>query len=151
MYFKDFTPCEYFDTGAWRCRLMAIGWIERGKPYTVGATVARAIERIPSLREDFRLAFPAHSFRGLHTCSICSAQEPASPSLDQSHVNLFIPHRGFVFVAPGRVDHSIETHAYQPPESFIAALLDCPSPLGVEYRAAIRASNRGEDAPLYRS
>jgi hypothetical protein len=70
--------------------------------------------------------------------------------LDNSHINLFIPHRGFVFVAPGRVDHYIEVHQYLPPESFIDALLTCPSPLSVEYRDAIRASNRGVDAPLFK-
>ncbi len=55
-----------------------------------------------------------------------------------------------MFVAPARVDHYMQEHAYLPPESFIEALLACPSPLAAEYRDAIRASNRGVDAPLWK-
>jgi hypothetical protein len=35
-YYKDFRFCTYFDTGAWLCRLVAIGWIEHGKPFETG-------------------------------------------------------------------------------------------------------------------
>jgi hypothetical protein len=150
-YYKDFTPCTYFDESSWLCRLMAIGWLEQGKPFPKGLTDNVAVERIHVLRDEFRTAFPSIVFRGLHDCSLCAARNAAGATLDQSHINLFIPYRGFVFVAPARVDHYIHAHEYLPPESFVEALLVCPSPLSAEYRSAIQASNRGVDAPLFRN
>lgn len=149
-YFKDFTPCTYFATDEWQCRLMAIGWIEQGKPFPRGTVGDGVIERIATLREEFGRAFPAVAFRGLHECSLCDAGGNGASPLKHSHINLFLPHRGFVFVAPGRVDHAIQAHGYQPPESFLQALMHCPSPLSESFQQTIRASNRGVDAPLYR-
>jgi hypothetical protein len=144
-YFKDFTVCTYFGTGDWLCRLMAIGWIERGKPFDRGDAGTGWAERIRFLRQEFRSAFPEWLFRGLHECSICGTW------LEESHVNLFVPHPGFVFVAPGRIDHYMTAHRYLPPQSFLDALMACPSPRSEEYRSALRASNRGVDAPFFRA
>lgn len=149
-YYKDFTVCAYFDSSEWLCRLMAIGWLEQGKPYSKGSTDSKVVDRIHLLREEFKEAFSSVKFRGLHSCSLCPAIYADSALLDYSHINLFIPHRGFVFVAPGRVDHYIEMHHYRPPESFIDSLLACPSPFSSEYRDAIAASNRGVDAPIFK-
>ena len=148
-YYKDFTVCTYFDASEWLCRLIAVGWLEQGKPYPKGSTDSRVADRIHLLRDEFQEAFPSRSFRGLHDCYLCSAIHAGRATLDHSHINLFIPHRGFVFVAPACVDHYIEAHQYLPPESFVDALMTCPSPLDAEYRDAIRASNRGFDAPLF--
>ena len=115
-YYKDFTPCTYFEESRWLCRLMAIGWIERGKPFPKGRTDNAVIERIHMLRDEFRAAFPSIVFRGLHTCSLCAACNAGGATLDQSHINLFIPHCGFLFVAPARIDHYIQAHDYLPPE-----------------------------------
>lgn len=150
-YYKDFTPCTYFDGSGWLCRLMAIGWLERAKPFPKGRTDNLAVERIHVLREEFLKAFPSIAFRGQHDCSLCAARNGGGATLDHSHINLFIPHRGFVFVAPARVDHYIRAHEYLPPETFIEAILACPSPLSAEYRSAIQSSNRGVDAPLFKS
>ncbi len=149
MYYKDFTECTYFNGGEWLCRLMAVGWIENGKPFPKGPTDKQVIERIQALSEQFYDAFPSISFRGLHDCSVCVAAHDHRGTLEKSHINLFIPHRGFVFVVPGRVDHYINAHQYLPPESFIEALIVCPNPHSAEYRDAIQASNRGVDAPIF--
>ena len=148
-YYKDFSVCDYSDRDTWLCRLMAIGWIEQGKPFEKGRVDTAVLVRIQSLRDEFSTAFPSFNFRGLHTCSICKIHNPSHAPLDGSNVNLYIPHRGFVFVAPARVDHYIEVHKYLPPESFLESLLACPSPLSPEYRELIQASNRGFDAPLF--
>jgi len=149
-YYKDFTPCPYFNEGEWLCRLMAIGWLDRGKPYPKGPADDRVLERIHFLRGEFGRGFPSITTRGLYACTLCAVHNTGGTALDKSHINLFIPHRGFVFVAPGRVDHHIQAHEYLPPESFIEALLACPSPHSAEYRSAVRASNRGLDAPFFK-
>jgi hypothetical protein len=148
-YYKDFTVCHYFNTGDWLCRLMAVGWLEQWKPFPRGEVPIGAVERLWLLRQEFKEAFPHILFRGWHNCTICEYTSGATTPLKDSHINLFIPCEGFVFVAPGRIDHYIECHGYQPPESFLNAVLECPSPLSNKYREMIRAVNRGYDPPLY--
>lgn len=148
-WFKDFTVCDYFSRESWLCRLIAVGWIERGKYFEKGVVRAEVVEKLKLLQMEFFEALPEYRFRGLHACSICAMTDPARAMLDGSRVNLFIPHRGFVFVAPGRIDHYMEIHGYQPPESFINSVLECPSPASPAYRELLRASNRGVEAPFY--
>lgn len=147
-YFRDFTVCHYDSQSDWRCRLMAIGWIERGKPFDRGSVPAAVLDTIAALRAQFGASFPHLTCRGWHCCSLCGSFDTPHP-LAQSHINLYIPHRGFMFLAPGRVDHYIAEHDYAPPDSFVDALLACPPPASAEYRALCRAANRGEDAPLF--
>jgi hypothetical protein len=82
-YSKDFTVCTYFDTGAWLCRLVAIGWIEHGKPFETGPEDSALVERIGVLREAFSATFPSLLFRGLHDCSICAVKSPSGATLAQ--------------------------------------------------------------------
>jgi hypothetical protein len=90
--------------------------------------------------------FPAIAHRGLHACSLCEDKG----LLSGSHINLFVPTAGFVYAAPARIDHYIEVYLYAPPQHFIDALIECPSPKSAEYRAARAAANRGYDAPIFR-
>ena len=141
-YFKDFTVCEYFQPcDEWLFRPIAIGWIERGKPYTRGENPPEIFTKLDNLRKE-SIASLHTTFRGLHCCSICERAEP----LECSHVNLFIPHEGMVFLAPGRIDHFMEQHQYAPPESFVLAVMQCPLPGTEAYREKIRIANRGVDA-----
>ena len=139
-YYKDFTVCDYVDGSMWTCRLIAIGWIEHSKSYPKGNADLLFIRKVNTLRANFLDAFPHKCFRGLHDCSLCEA----AGRLEDSHFNLYIPLGGLVFVAPGRIDHYLEVHNYLPPESFISAVMDCPSPLTEEYRELMRAANRGD-------
>ena len=150
-HYQDFTVCDYLSKPweKWLCRLMAIGWIEHGYPFDKGPVDAAVVEKLRALRAGFADAFPERRCRGLHDCSICERVDRAHARLEGSHVNLFIPHRGFVFLAPGRIDHHIEAHGYRPPESFSDAVMACPSPSSDKFRELLRLSNRGVDAPLY--
>lgn len=128
---------------------MAVGWIEASKPYEKGNVHSDLIKKIKTLNKQFGEAFPAIQFRGQHQCTLCAAKDSQVEYLNESHVNLVIPYKGFVFVAPGRIDHYIKTHGYLPPESFIDAVLQCHSPLSNDYRKQIKKANRGYDAPLF--
>jgi len=129
---------------------MAVGWLEKNHEFTQGLVDPHVLEKLKSLRQEFAAAFPAILYRGLHSCSLCAATDSRSTVLRESHINLFVPTRGFVYTAPGRIDHYIEAHGYAPPESFSQAVLDCPSPSSADYRARIAASNRNCDAPLFK-
>jgi len=148
-YYKDFTECTYFNNKEWQCRLMAIGWLENGKPYDKGSVYSDVLDKIKLLNKEFRKAFPEIVFRGLHGCSLCKEKSNKENHLDNSCVNLFIPHQGFVFVAPGRIDHYIEEHGYKPPQSFIDSVLECHPPISIQYKNAMKSSNRGVNVPLY--
>jgi hypothetical protein len=152
-YFKDMTVCTYFDRAGqseWACRLMAIGWLEKTRDYTKGEADVALLETLKSLRVTFNAQFPGIRFRGLHICSLCAPGEDGERGLSESHINLFIPTRGFVYVAPGRIDHYIEAHGYAPPESFVGAVMDCPAPASEEFRALMAVANRNIDAPIFR-
>ncbi len=144
-YFKDMTVCSYFDRQDWLCRLMAIGWLERSGEYSRGYTDPKLTDKLIILRREFAEQFPGMKFRGLHGCTLCTAPT----ILDESHINLFIPTEGFVYVAPGRIDHYIQAHGYAPREHFVEAVLACPSPASDEFRELLARANRGYDAPLY--
>lgn len=148
-YYADFTVCDYFPSGEWLCRLIAVGWIEHGRPFETGEVRSDLSSRIRKLREELRHLLPEEAFRGLHDCSICRASRAEPSQLEGSDVNLFIPHRGFIFVAPGRVDHYIDHHGYLPPESFIDSVVACPSPSSDAYRDLLSAANRGVEAPFF--
>ena len=141
-YYKDFTECDYCCNYDFACRLMAVGWVEQGFSFEKGLVPNNFLEVLRALREGFDNKWLHGTvFRGLHNCSLCGEL------LYGSHLNLYIPHRGFMFVAPGGIDHYIEVHGYSPPESFIEAVYRCPDPSSPNYRKAVRASNRGYDAP----
>lgn len=148
-FFQDFSVCNYFDSSTWLCRFMAVGWIEHGKDYNRGPEPEQLVEKLVELRRDFSNTFPEFNTRGLHTCSLCKELGTFAAPLPQSNTNLLVPHRGFVFLAPGAIDHYIKTHGYLPPESFIEAALACPPPSSAMYRELLRQSNRGVEAPLY--
>lgn len=141
--------CTYFRSQAgweWSCRLIAIGWLESGHEFPTSAVNSSLREKLVSLRHEFAASkLRQISFRGLHACSLCKERE----YLSESHLNLFVPTKGFVYVAPGRIDHYVEMHQYSPPEHFVEAVMQCPSPTSEEYRQLMSAANRGNDVPLF--
>lgn len=152
-YFADLTACNYHrgahDSAEWHCPLLAVGWLEHPNAFAQGESSPALVDAIRSLTEGFRRAFPAILFRGLHECSFCVRAGHADTRLTNSYVNLFIPGREVVFVAPARIDHYIEEHSYQPPADFVESLLVCPSPASAGYRQNIKRANYGTDSPLF--
>src|SRR5688572_1366815 len=78
-HFVDFSPCSYhngpFDSGSWRCPLLAIGWLEHPNAFPRGGQLAETIrDRLAFFRFAFRAAYPAYIFRGFHDCSLCVAE-----------------------------------------------------------------------------
>jgi len=149
-YFHDLTLIRYHDgphrADDWQCPLFAVGWLERAHPFSPGPCPPGITEKVAELRDRFRGAFPAYSFRELHACSMCGGTDAL---LRESHINLFIPGDDVVYLVPGRIDHYIAVHAYAPPAAFIDALMRCPDPASDDYRAALFRLNRGQVPPLF--
>lgn len=143
-YYQDFTECDYCRNYEFACRLMAVGWIERGFPFDRGSVPEDFLGAFKKLRQGFQeMFFYGTVFRGGHECSLCGWV------LDGSHLNLYVPHGGFIFLATRALDHYVEHHDYRPPDSFIESVYRCPDPRSIEYREEIKSSNRGYDAPEF--
>jgi len=147
-HFVDLSVCCYhsgaYASNEWRCPLLAVGWIETGHKFPIGLSPEWLLRKIADMRHSMSTTFISQKFRGLHQCSIC----PGKDFLQDSHINLFVPGNGCVYLAPGRIDHYIELHKYRPPSEFIDALAICPDPTQSDYFSALRASNNSEMPPL---
>ncbi len=144
----DLTEGRYhrgpYDSASWACPLLFVGWIEHPEPFTKGSVDASVVEQSVSLQHEFR-DYTSLSFRGLHRCSICESQNEGASLLAGSHTNMFIPGESEVFFAPGRIDHYITEHGYQPPDRFITAMLNCPEPGSEDYFERLVEANDGAD------
>jgi len=149
-YFNDLDLVRYHRgpccADDWHCPLLAVGWLESGHDYPTGVCPSRVTERLTELRAKFAAAFPAFSFRGWHSCSMCDG---GGELLRDSQINLFIPGRDVLYLATGRADHYIDFHSYVPPVAFVDALMACPDPDSAEYKAALLGLNKGQEPPLF--
>src|SRR6516164_3686481 len=147
MYFPDLKLCRYHhgphDAANWSVPLLAIGWLQQPHRFETGAIPASLLTKLKEMAEQTQWSYSAFSFRGLHGCSFCSDSEPCSRGIPGSHVNLFAPGEGIVYVAPAGIVHYIEAHSYLPPAEFLKAAQECPDCTSAAYRAALCASNNG--------
>lgn len=126
MWFNDLSVCHYFPI---KTKLLAVGWLERDKPFTAG-TVDRGV--YDALREMRKDPWQPFACGGSHECDLCRFD---SESLGSA--NLFIPGDGTIYVSPELIVHYINAHGYRPPEVFCRAVLACPPMRSMQYLRAI--------------
>lgn len=130
-YVPDMTPWTYEPGEDF---LTAIGWLERGHPYTKGATPDDVLSILDRIRErNLSIVW----YMGIHECTLSQACA-AGPSVPRSHVgasNLIVPAEDRIFVFPELITHYIRDHGYAPPEVFCEAVRRCPAPESDAYRA----------------
>jgi hypothetical protein len=127
-WFEDLAACDYFSFHL--PALRAIGWLERGKPFSVGEVQP---EVYAALREMTTAPWRPVTMMGWHSCDLC-LYEPATHGSD----NLFIPGDGVIYVCPALITHYMNVHAYQPPAPFCRAVLECPSMGSTAYLRAVQ-------------
>jgi hypothetical protein len=147
-YIPDLAPCRYFDgirvlgiAGRWvpmsalEGRLVAVGWLDLPHPVVSGSVAPAVRAQLEAFVIGQGSAFLP--FRGVHTCSFCAAALPPGlsprdvtrrlPSDSHSGAVIFVPTaEGTVYVVPALVLHYIDTHHYQPPATFCAAIIAAP-------------------------
>jgi hypothetical protein len=135
-FFEDLTSCSYF-TAKELPTLVAIGWLERGYPYTKGDPGADVHQRLDELRGG---QWQPLLFMGFHACDLCAGPESRPLFNDGafSHKNLFVPGPGVTYVAPEGIAHYVRRHHYHPPGEFCDALLSAPRVDSPEYFEALR-------------
>jgi hypothetical protein len=127
----DLSPCNFFPFDAGET-LLAVGWLERAKPFPTGATPPDVYARLREL-----IVNPWQPFvsAGVHECALCQFHGEA-----QGSDNLFIPDGRVIYVCPALIAHYINAHHYRPPEEFCRAVLKCPDTRSMEYKRLLLAS-----------
>lgn len=130
-WYPDLSFCDYFRISD-PPRLLAVGWLARGQSFPTGPVASEVLSKIERLADK---ALRIFEFRGFHTCELCGPGVDAQlvrpdgtrvPS--SSHLNIFVPHEGMIFVAPQSLPHCITAHGYCPPPEFCDAVRRCPEP-----------------------
>jgi hypothetical protein len=130
-WFQDLAECDYFDPAV-APFLRAVGWLERGKPFPIGAVDRQVYAKLVELRKQ---PWQPIVTAGIHSCDLCLYEGEASGT-----ANLFIPGKGVLYVCPELIVHSMNAHGYAPPAEFCAAVLACPPMGSMAYRQAILAN-----------
>jgi hypothetical protein len=148
MYFPDLSLCRYHpgpcNTDDWKVPLLAVGWLERDEPYSCGEVTREFKTRLAQLVEETS-TLDGISFRGYHRCSLCSQ---SSEHLPESHLNIFLPGSGVVYIAPAGIAHYVTKHEYLPPKDFIRSALRCPEIGSVDYFERLQEANLGQPSPV---
>jgi len=140
-WFEDAASCDYFGVNL-SPSLRAVGWLEKGKPFTSGPMDRRVYDKLEELQKGFLQArwrwVLRNFFYGYHHCGFCFWSNQA-----KGVTNLFIPGPGFIFVAPELILHYMDAHAYLPPPEFCQAVLACPPVPSTAYLEAVAANGGG--------
>jgi hypothetical protein len=115
-WFEDGALCTYFGTRA--APMLAVGWLECGRPYARG-TIGEDAARILRAALELRMIVPGILFKGFHRCTLCTAFGGDAPS---GYYNLYIPDGDRLWVAPELFVHYVEAHEYHPPNEFLRAV-----------------------------
>lgn len=116
MHYADLSRECQLGTGP---AVRAIGWLERGKPFSVGTVDGAFVARLEAHITDWGRWLPMVA-AGLHFCDLGGCERRAGAQ------NVIIPAQTCVYVAPDLILHYIKAHQYEPPQEFIAAVLSCP-------------------------
>ena len=139
-YYADLAPCDYF--GKPTNPLIAVGWLEAGKPYPQDKLRDEVFQKIMQILSK---AWQPMVFMGSHQCDLCPATvgvrfcslQRYGLSVSFGVGNLFVPGDHRVFVAPSMIVHYIDAHQYHPPEEFCRAVLNCPEMGSLPYFEAL--------------
>src|SRR5689334_21635105 len=100
-YFDDLGACDYFGTGG--VRLLAIGWLEPGRPHARGPGSSEFFESFARLAIN---PWQPFATAGRHTCPFCVfTGGPGEIRVGDADVqlgasNVFVPAADAVYVAP---------------------------------------------------
>jgi hypothetical protein len=114
-YSPDLSRCDYF--GPIDLPLVAIGWLENGRPVPTGEVPEQVFEQLRELLRD-----PwGPAFAGWHDCDLCVYRYGPSKLGTYRNTmgfkNVFVPDDAKIYVAPELILHYIDQHGYAPPQS----------------------------------
>lgn len=138
-YYRDLSEYSYHDGMFYRPGTLNVGWLGREHEFSQAEP---ADEVLRALWEFCKISVA--QMRGIHECEFCSESSHLAQRngetllLGSSEIRVFS--RGAeVYAAPTLIYHYIAVHHYSPPEAFVRALKEGPSPGGPEYFARLKA------------
>lgn len=129
VWYKDLAECDSFKEYL-PATYIAIGWLEKGKPYTTGKTSIEIIEKIYEFNKTSGMYV---RFRGFHTCDFCDFVD-----INLGATTILIAYKHKVYACPALITHYIEKHQYLPLGEFIEAVLNYDHQYAMEYFKKIR-------------
>lgn len=153
MHCADLDLCRYhngpYDAEQWQSPLQAVGWLESTHAFATGRAPTGLVARLEAFIEASAAYYSSYVFRGLHDCTLCTAETArVGRHHRRSHVNVWVPGEGVIYIAPATITHYVEDHGYLPPEAFVRAVMSCPDYGSAAYCAALRAANADAAVPL---
>lgn len=114
MYFAELSRLTGFYEQSPEC--VAVGWLDSEHEFATGPTS-------PEFRKKLRTlcARPVRLTRGFHVCEFCVG----NVTRGNGEIHVQGP-AGDIFVAPAMISHYVDTHNYQPPDSFVVAVESKP-------------------------
>jgi hypothetical protein len=133
--FEDLSSYTYIDSGI-RSGTVNVGWLDFRTPFPKGAVTSAVLERL-WLHCKNRVV----QTRGLHTCYFCDYPQCQNNQFEYCGEKLLLgsaeirvfDNVGNIFASPDLVFHYIRDHSYLPPNSFLRALLEGPTPGTTDY------------------
>jgi hypothetical protein len=109
MHYQDLDLCHYhqgpFEASNWSVPLYTVGWLEHPHTFTRGEASLETKRKVTELVAVAQRQYSHYHFRGIHECSLCTAEGAATPGPIWSQENIFVPGSGAVYVAPGGIVH----------------------------------------------
>ena len=140
-YYRDLSPYEYLLNWGGVPGAQNVGWLANGHPFKTEQPLKSDLD---VLWRHCKIAI--HATRGRHSCEFCSSWSSDSfkvskgvetLELGYSEIRVIGP-SGQSYAAPSLIYHYITQHYYRPPESFLAALRQGPTPPSEDYFKALR-------------
>jgi hypothetical protein len=137
-HFEDLQPCDYF--GPVEGTLLSIGWLNREHAFRKGKVDRSVFDALAKLSTD---PWQPFALAGRHPCEFCvftggpAQLSVAGVSVPLGSMNVFVPGKRAVYVAPSLVLHYIDAHEYAPPDVFQEAVEACPPMRSIPYLQAL--------------
>lgn len=123
-HYQDLSPYNYRHHSE---KELNIGWLKADKEFTMGEVPEGFVDKLKKYEEN-----RFFKTKGMHYCDFCQENHSSS---DEIRV---VSKEGVVYASPTLLSHYIEEHKYLPPQEFIDAVMEGPSPDSVEYDTAIK-------------
>lgn len=119
MWFEDLTRYENSQVAASSAPIVNVGWLQNGHPFSSGGMAPSVVERLYELVE----YAATNATRGKHYCDLCPETDRDS-SRAWGHAEIrVVGADGVRYAAPTLIHHYVTVHGYQPPQSFVDALM----------------------------
>jgi hypothetical protein len=137
-FYEDLSTYTYHDSAFYRPGTNNVGWLGLGHEFE------RA--ELPNELLNIVWTFCRKSFaqtRGIHQCEFCNDDSSYAERdgerllLGTSEIRVFSPTQE-IYAAPTLIYHYMKSHFYKPPDQFIAAIKQGPSPESPEYLARLK-------------